>query len=166
MTNPDYRALCAELAEELHEHTCLYEGHESELVARARTLLAEPVAEGPTDDEIEEWADACSEAPPEEMDPEVHGWRRCFTTKEFSETIRAALDRWGHPAASYSGELVRMDEGCVQRGNGNGAPATPKPDIIPKPQPAGGYLIREGLPWGGYQPRPQGGTPNPPPRKP
>ena len=70
------------------------------------------------------------------------------------------------PAASYSGELVRMDEGRVQRGNGNGAPATPKPDIIPKPQPAGGYLIREGLPRGGYQPRPQGGTPNPPPREP
>ena len=65
-----------------------------------------------------------------------------------------------------SGELVRMDEGRVQRGNGNGAPATPKPDIIPKPQPAGGYLIREGVPWNGYQPRPQGGTPNPPPRKP
>ena len=70
------------------------------------------------------------------------------------------------PAAWRSGELVRMDEGHTQRGNGNGAPATPKPDIIPKPQPAGGYLIREGLPWGGYQPRPQGGTPNPPPRKP
>ena len=46
------------------------------------------------------------------------------------------------------------------------APATPKPDIIPNPQPAGGYLIREGLPWGGYQPRPQGGIPIPPPREP
>ena len=31
------------------------------------------------------------------MDPEVHGWRRCFTAKEFSETIRAAIARWGHP---------------------------------------------------------------------
>ena len=59
------------------------------------------------------------------------------------------------PAAWRSGELVRMDEGRVQRGNGNGAPATPKPDIIPKHQLAGGY-----------QPRPQGGTPNPPPREP
>ena len=57
----------------------------------------QPVAKGPTDDEIEEWADACSEAPLEEMDPEVHGWRRCFTAKEFSETIRAALARWGRP---------------------------------------------------------------------
>ena len=89
----DYRALCAELAEALCGYTlspddCL-------LVEQARALLAQPVAGGPTDDEIEEWADACPEAPLEEMDPEVHGWRRCFTAKEFSETIRAALDRWG-----------------------------------------------------------------------
>lgn len=47
MTNPDYRAMCAELVEKLHEHTCLYEGHESELVTRARALLAQPVAEEP-----------------------------------------------------------------------------------------------------------------------
>ena len=41
------------------------------------------------------------------------------------------------------GELVRMDEGRVQRGNGNGAPATPKPDIIPKPQFPPPRKIRE-----------------------
>ena len=42
MTNPDYRALCAELVEALHEHICLYEGQGfgRELVARARALLA------------------------------------------------------------------------------------------------------------------------------
>jgi hypothetical protein len=28
----------------------------------------------------------------------VHGWRRCFKSDEFSETIRAALRRWGRPA--------------------------------------------------------------------
>lgn len=27
-----------------------------------------------------------------------------------------------------------LNEGRTQRGNGNGAPATPKPNIIPKPQ--------------------------------
>jgi hypothetical protein len=59
--------------------------------------LTQLVAEGPSDEEIEEWADACPDAPLEEMDPEVHGWRRCFTSKEFSETIRAAIARWGHP---------------------------------------------------------------------
>ena len=51
MTNP-CRAMCAELVEALHEHTCLYEGHESELVARARALLAQPVAKRPTVMEI------------------------------------------------------------------------------------------------------------------
>jgi hypothetical protein len=32
------------------------------------------------------------------MDPEVHGWRRCFTKEEFGASIRAALARWGTPA--------------------------------------------------------------------
>jgi hypothetical protein len=57
-----------------------------------------PTDEEPTDQEIEEWADAAAEVPLEEMDPEVHGWRRCFKSDEFSETIRAALARWGRPA--------------------------------------------------------------------
>ena len=84
---------------------------------------AQPEPEGPTDDEIEEWADDCSEAPLEEMDPEVHGWRRCFTAKEFSETIRAALDRWGRPtpqppadaeAAELAAELRHFVAGYQQ----------------------------------------------------
>jgi len=29
------------------------------------------------------------------MDPNVHGWRRCFTKEEFCASIRAALERWG-----------------------------------------------------------------------
>jgi len=86
----DFRTLCAELLADYDN--CHYR---SELSDRARALLAQPVAEGPTDEEIEEWANACPEAPLEEMDPEVHGWRRCFTAKEFGETIRAALARWG-----------------------------------------------------------------------
>lgn len=69
---------------------------------RARAALAQPEPQGPTDEEptdqeIEEWADAAAEVPLEEMDPEVHGWRRCFKSDEFSETIRAALARWGRP---------------------------------------------------------------------
>jgi hypothetical protein len=54
------------------------------------------------------------------------------------------------------------DEGHTQRGNGSGGPTTPKPGITPKPQPAGGRLINEGRLFGGYQSRPQQGTPNPP----
>ena len=110
MTNP-YRAMCAELIERLECFIAEDETNENDpgnqywltgkqagidSVDRARALLAQPVAEGPSDEEIEEWADDCPDAPLEEMDPEIHGWRRCFTAKEFSETIRAALVRWGH----------------------------------------------------------------------
>ena len=49
----DYRALCAELVDSLHKHTSMWEGHEIDLVARARALLAQPVAEGPTDEELD-----------------------------------------------------------------------------------------------------------------
>ena len=112
MTNP-YRAICANLTAALHDWQCQTDDDcYADLIARARALLAQPVAEGPTDDEIEEWADACSEAPLEEMDPEVHGWRRCFTAKEFSETIRAALDRFGRPTPQpmADGEVAELVE--------------------------------------------------------
>ena len=50
----DYRAMCAELVDKLHEHTSMWEGHEIDLVARARALLAQPEPEGPTDEQIME----------------------------------------------------------------------------------------------------------------
>lgn len=67
-----------------------------------------------------------------------------------------------------------LDPGCIQRGNAGNNPTTPKPEIIPKPQPASGGrhqwmhdlrpdLTREPFV---YQPRPQQGTPNPPPSEP
>ena len=92
-----YRAMCAELSE-LDGH-CVVDCTEewADAMCRLRAALAQPEPVAPTDQEIEEWADACPDAPLEEMDPEVHGWRRCFTAKEFSETIRAAIARWGHP---------------------------------------------------------------------
>jgi len=91
----DFRALCAELIDVWDAATDqdLLDMHEA--IERARAALAKPEPDGPTNQEIEEWADACSEAPLEELDPEVHGWRRCFTAQEFSKTIRAALARWG-----------------------------------------------------------------------
>ena len=42
MTNP-YRAMCSELVDSLHKHTSMWEGHEIDLVARARALLASSV---------------------------------------------------------------------------------------------------------------------------
>ena len=87
-----------------------------------RTLLAQPELPELTDEEIEEWADACSEAPLQEMDPEIHSWRRCFTAEEFSETIRAALIRWGHPTPQCPqpvavSERLPGAEDCIKRGN-------------------------------------------------
>ena len=64
----------------------------------------------------------------------------------------------------YSSAAIAWEEGRTQRGNGHGGPSTPKPLI--KPQPLGGHPIREGQTWGSYQPRPQPGTPNPPPKAP
>ena len=45
--------------------------------------------------------------------------------------------------AAAGQSLIHFDEGPTQRGNGNGAPATPKPDIIPKPQFPPPRKIRE-----------------------
>jgi hypothetical protein len=98
----DFRALCARMADELdHYRQLLMDDRRAThaLATEARAALAQPEPEpvAPSDEEIEEWADASSEVPLEEMDPEIHGWRRCFTAKEFSETIRAALAHWGTP---------------------------------------------------------------------
>ena len=71
-------------------------------------------------------------------------------------------------AAAFAGYLIGWAGTMMRRrrrqGNGNGGPSTPKPPI--KPQPSGGYLIREGNLWGGYHPRPQRGESNPPPEVP
>ena len=111
----DYRAMCAELLAALESEGYAHWStppDEDELCLRARALLDKPVAEGPSDEEIEEWADACPDAPSEEMDPEIHGWRRCFTAKEFSETIRAAIAHWGYPTPQppANGEVAELAE--------------------------------------------------------
>jgi hypothetical protein len=54
----DFRAMCAELVDEL-EHTEDWPTRDA-LLARARALLAQPVAEGPSEDElIEYWYEDC-----------------------------------------------------------------------------------------------------------
>jgi hypothetical protein len=114
----DYKQLCADLVAAWDDLPWHYDWKgnligladgcqfDDSAVERARAALAEPEPKGPTDEEIEEWADACPEAPLEELDPEVYGWRRCFTAHEFSETIRAAIARWGnHPGSPDSSTL-------------------------------------------------------------
>jgi hypothetical protein len=78
----DFRALCAELADELDAETGYTKNNGErithETVARARAALAEP--EPPTDDELYEmWRGGSSLA----------------TSSEFISTARAVLARWG-----------------------------------------------------------------------
>ena len=88
----DYRAMCANLTAALNDWQCetgddRYEG----LLDRARALLAEPVAEGPTDDEIHDfialwWEDFGK------------GYLPCSSDKPL---VKAALARFGgRPAAA------------------------------------------------------------------
>ena len=86
-----FRTMCAELVEALHEHTCLYEGHESELVARARALLAQPVAEGPSDEELDVIERQCW------IPTEVCNDAGCEYLLDHRRFARAVLARWGHP---------------------------------------------------------------------
>jgi hypothetical protein len=120
-----YRALCAELTEELHEHTSLYEGHESELIARARALLAQPEpARQPTFAELLMPPPRSASARPEPVAPTdeelVKQYDRAVTaaiairvavralTNEDRDAatvagLRAVLARWGTPANNTGG---------------------------------------------------------------
>ena len=89
MTKPDYRALCAELVDAiLTPNPYNWEDSLHDSANRARALLAEPVAEGPTVMEI----------------IELHSWLedewRANNDGEDLPTLdfaRAVLARWGRP---------------------------------------------------------------------
>jgi hypothetical protein len=77
-------------------------------------------------------------------------WRRSFNHENINRPSGAPPLRWRRSEPDE--RFIRMDECRIQRGNAGNNPTTPKPEIIPRGQ------------WpGGYQPRPQQGTPNPPP---
>jgi len=92
MTNPTHthwRALCAELVDELEEWVAFGDVGEIELahalIDRARAALAEPEPQGPTDEEL---ADTYWKAWHEHLDrinPVLH-----------AVGLRAVLARWGH----------------------------------------------------------------------
>ena len=92
MTNP-YRAMCAELAEELvneygyctewEKGLPLCESNVSELLTRARALLAQPEPEGPTDEKLQEmWFGS-------------EWFNEGATLREFISIARAVLAKWG-----------------------------------------------------------------------
>jgi hypothetical protein len=51
-TQNDWRALCAELVNDLHDYKVANEQYEDALVNRARARLAQPEPQGPTDEEL------------------------------------------------------------------------------------------------------------------
>ena len=101
MTNPDYRAMCAELllfSEEAGE-ICMNESlwpksdPNCTLLDRARALLAQSVAEEPTDEELLRLA---------------REWNSGFESIELhfaADYARAVLARWGHPTPQPANAL-------------------------------------------------------------
>jgi hypothetical protein len=98
-TTPDFRALCAELVDELNYHAD--EHSVDELITRARAALATPPPEPPTDDEIEEAAKLIH-ASMRFAVPDNHYTRdwvergNSLMQDEARRTARAVLERWGH----------------------------------------------------------------------
>ena len=155
-----FRALCAELVDALDSGIPAGRIRMSPLADRARALLAqtEPERSASMMDyarqcntqavaalvALELLADAADQFGPAGG---ADGKALAAEVKKARGVLaRAALAEVDGPPPlrlRRSGELVRIDEGRVQRGNGNGAPATPKPDIIPKPQFPPPRKIRE-----------------------
>lgn len=107
----NWRALCAELTDALHDLTSLYEGHECELVTRSRTALAQPEPEvvGPSDEEImglmpqqmhEDLAAAVrAMAEQEGIDSTpAKGVMRIMLNRHVVDLARAVLARYARPA--------------------------------------------------------------------
>jgi hypothetical protein len=91
----DFRALCAELAKQLEGWQCYAspDGPNAEVLARARAALAQPKPQGPTDEELDEFA--------------IYWWGSETDERSVSDVIecgsmaayaQAALARWGRPA--------------------------------------------------------------------
>ena len=85
--------------------------------------------------------------------------RRCRTRRVYYD-MPSTIAECGGPCSFGGPELC--DCGALWRD----VPTTPKPDIIPKPQPPPGRVIDIHGCTIGYRPIPQSGTPNPPPRNP
>ena len=113
MTNP-YRAMCAELAEELvneygyctewEKGLPLCESNVSELLTRARALLAQPVAEGPTDEELDVIERQCW------IPTEVCNDAGCEYLLDHRRFAHAVLSRWGRPTPQPVAASERLPE--------------------------------------------------------
>lgn len=78
--------------------------------------------------------------PPRDRDPD---WRRSFNHENTNRPGGPPPLRLRRSEPDPPELFIRLDEGRIQRGNGKGGPATPKPNIIPKPQFPPPRIIRE-----------------------
>ena len=115
MTNP-YRALCAELVDELEDWIAYGDALaiEDNLVDRARAALAQPEPEGPTDEEVDAWAD-------QQGFIRGHGDHPCgfwIDDGDAGTLARAALARWGRPTPQpvAVSERLPVPEDCDEQG--------------------------------------------------
>ena len=98
MTNP-YRAALVRLMNTIHD--LRLEGGNAELkvaLNTARALLAQPVAEGPTDEELDE------------LLTELNQGGECLSWRAYA---RAVLARWGRPAAAAAPVPVLPDDALI-----------------------------------------------------
>ena len=90
MTELDFRALCARMADELDHYRQLLMDDRREthsLATEARAALAQPAPEGPTDEELHQlWLD-------------LYAFHDGPTSGDVAEIARAALARWGGPTS-------------------------------------------------------------------
>ena len=119
MTNPDYRAMCAELADALAEWRLgggpPEDTADADLIVRARALLAQPVAEGPSDEEIISQADKFLIYSDAHMGDPAR-WEGC--DDDLVAFTRHALDRWGRPTPQPVAVSERLPgpEDCDEQG--------------------------------------------------
>ena len=106
MTQPNFRALCAELVNELHGYKALHPEHGTDLIDRACRELATSPPEPPTDEEImglmsqqmhEDLATAVrAMAEQEGIDnTPAKGIMRIILNRHIVDLARAVLERWG-----------------------------------------------------------------------
>ena len=102
--SPDYRALCAELLDELELWSSWHDATDLKDRAGAALDLAQPVAEGPTDEEIMELMPqqmhgdlaAAARALAGFTTPKAAGAMRIILNRHAVDHARAALAKWGH----------------------------------------------------------------------
>ena len=91
---PDFRSLCAELVDELHAYKVANPNHTTDLIDRARTALATPPPEPPTDEEL----DALEEKLWNEYKTIGYQGEEFMYDSSFGHALidyRTVLERWG-----------------------------------------------------------------------